>query len=235
MAFHSLQSKPLRPPCRWLGTFVAIDLDRLSVKLEAAISDTVAIAAAGCSEIGVGCDIGRDVVEAQHDVGQRSIPARQLEAGEPRAIADEPWLIRPLPLRSTKPSTSLPFSLPNVNRSIFIAPSRFLKSNQLCCKISSAQRLPIIIAGALVLPALMFGMAERSHTRKPFDADHPQARIQHRHGIARRPHAAGAAWMVVGLDEALAMGAQRVITRIRGIGNGDLPEAASQRSPCGWP
>src|SRR3954463_15526385 len=30
---------------------------------------------------------------------------------------------------------------------------------------NSAQRLPIIMAGALVLPALMFGMAERSQTR----------------------------------------------------------------------
>jgi hypothetical protein len=31
---------------------------------------------------------------------------------------------------------------------------------------NSAQRLPIIMAGAFVFPALMFGMAERSQTRK---------------------------------------------------------------------
>ena len=44
----------------------------------------------------------------------------------------------------------------------------------------------IIIVGELVLPEVMRGIAEASMTRKPFDAAHPQALVEHGRGIVRR-------------------------------------------------
>ncbi len=81
--------------------------------------------------------------------------------------------------------------------------------------MSSAQRLPSIIAGALVLPALMFGIADRSQTRRPSMPRTRSVAIQHGHGVAGRAHAAGAARMVVGLHEASAMRGQRLVVCVR--------------------
>ena len=84
--------------------------------------------------------------------------------------------------------------------------------------MNAAQRLPSIIAGASVLPALMFGMAERSQTRS---LSMPRTRSRESSTASGSPggaHAAGAARVVVGLHEAAAMLEQRLVAEIAGSG-----------------
>ena len=54
---------------------------------------------------------------------------------------------------------------------------------------------PIMIDGALVLPAMMAGMIDASATRSPLDTIHAQPRVHHR--VGSLAHAAGADRMVV--------------------------------------
>ena len=72
-----------------VGALVQRQLECFAIEREAAVADAVAIAAAGGAEIGVGGDIGGDVVEAEHDVGHLTGATWSVQLGQPRAIGNQ--------------------------------------------------------------------------------------------------------------------------------------------------
>ena len=63
--FPDLSIKAVPPAMQMIGTLVAINLELLSVDLEPAIPDPVAITSACGAEIGIGRNVGFDIVETR--------------------------------------------------------------------------------------------------------------------------------------------------------------------------